>query len=31
MIPTDSKWLPTILSVSGGVLGLYSYLTFKKG
>ena len=30
MIPTDSKWLPTILSVSGGVLGLYSYLTFKK-
>lgn len=31
MIPTDSKWLPTILSVSGGILGLYSYLTFKKG
>ena len=31
MIPTDSKWLPTILSVSGGVLGLYSYLTFKRG
>ena len=31
MIPTDSKWLPTILSISGGVLGLYSYLTFKKG
>ena len=31
MIPTDSKWLPTILSVSGGVLGLYSYLSFKKG
>lgn len=31
MIPRDSKWLPTILSVSGGVLGLYSYLTFKKG
>ena len=31
MIPTGSKWLPTILSVSGGVLGLYAYLTFNKG
>ena len=31
MIPTGNKWLPTILSVSGGVLGLYAYLTFKKG
>ena len=31
MIPTGSKWLPTILSVSGGVLGPYAYLTFNKG
>lgn len=31
MIPTASKWLPTILSISGGVLGIYAYLTFRKG
>ena len=31
MIPTEDKWIPTILSIGGGVLGLYSYMSFKRG
>nr|ALO20748.1 NADH dehydrogenase subunit 5 [Geryonia proboscidalis] len=31
MIPTEDKWMPTILSIGGGVLGLYSYMSFKRG